>query len=269
LGYSAGVSASDTQYDFTLGLKDKALRSRAGAEALEARLYKRLQAAGLHSFRISVDGARGEVRIKLSTDFPAQMIRDLLVQRSVVEVLPVAQGVDVLEDLRELLPPGVTLGRSDVAGVRDTYLYSPNDATLLRYASSIALGDFRVLVGPAQHGGAGSRTWLVERGAKGVVGGADAISIDSGAHPNYHYLTAWWKDLPVRRAKERWLVVVDDRVVMEFAGASVADDGRLTVRMPAGPAARQLERAQWLAGRLASPHPCDVVIVAQSATHTK
>ena len=265
---AGSAQADSTRHEFTLGLKDKTLRTRPGAEALASRLHQRLQAALLHNYSMQIDGARGEVRVAVTSDVPEAIIEDILVARSRVEFLPATRSI-ILDDLQGLLPEGVTLGRAELPAGRESYLFSPSRKTLEDYVSTMALGDLRVLVGPVQYGGGGARTWTVDRATKGALGAADAVTVGAGAHPNYHFLTVWWKELPSLKAGDRWLLVVDGRVVTEVAASALSDDGRVIIRMPKGPAARQRERSRWLAARLAAPHPCDIAVVSHKVRQTR
>ncbi len=259
--------AQSHRCDYVLGIKDKSLRTTAGAKALSKRIHDRLLAARLPDHTLTVDGPRAEVKLTVVSDLPPALLRDLVLAPSHVELLHAHHDEPLLEGLQDLLPKGVTLGRGRVGQKSDIYLYGPNTKTLETFADSVALSDFRLVVGPL--GAAGARTWLVRRDEKGRIGAADVVDIAAGAHPNYHYLTVWWQDRPASNPGDHLLLVVDGRVVTDLGVVPPSDEGRIILRMPADVARAQLQRARWLAGRLAAPHDAEVVVVSETITATK
>lgn len=265
---STEAQAETRRYDFILGLADADRRTAHDAQALSDRIRRRLLAARIPDHTLSVDKPRAEVKLSVVADLPPDVLRDLVVAPSRVELLLAHHDEPLLDGLQELLPKGVTLGRGRVGDRADTYLYASDSKLLEDFISTVALSDYRLLVGRLS-GTGGARTWLVRRDGKGKLGAADALEIASGAHPNYHYLTAWWQRRPASSAGDHLLLVVDGRVEANLGAVPPSDDGRITVRMPAGPAARQLRRARWLGARLAAPHPAGVVVVSEKMTRTK
>jgi hypothetical protein len=259
--------AQSHRCEYILGIKEKGKRTTAGAKALSKRIHQRLLAARLPDHTLSVDGARSEVRLTVVSDLPPAVLADLILAPSRVELLHAHHDEPLLEGLQDLLPKGVTLGRGRVGQRSDIYLYGTDTKTLEKFADSVALSDFRVLVGAL--GAAGARSWLVRRDEKGGLKRADALDIAAGAHPNYHYLTAWWQDRPPAKPGDHLLLAVDGRVVSDLGVVPPSDEGRITIRMPQGSAKVQLQRARWLAGRLAAPHDVEVVVVSEEITPTK
>jgi hypothetical protein len=82
-------------------------------------------------------------------------------------------------------------------------------------------------------------------------------------------VTAWWETRAAATVGEHLLLVVDGRVVSDLWAVPPTDDGRLILRMPPGAASAQLQRARWLAGRLAAPHPAEIVVVSEKMTRTQ
>ena len=259
--------AESFRCDFVLGVKEKSRRTNAEAEALSKRIHKRLLAARLPDHTLTVDGLRSEVKLTVVTDLPVDTLRDLVLSASRVELLRARHDEPLLEGLRGLLPRGITIGRGSAGAQADTYLYGTDTEKLEKFADQIALSDYRVLVGAV--GAKGARTWLVLRDDAGELGAADAVEIASTAHPNYHYVTAWWEDRAPANAGERLLLAVDGRVVSDLGAVPPTDDGRIILRMPPGTAKAQLQRARWLAGRLAAPHNADIVVVSETITRTQ
>lgn len=269
---------------WVLGLKDPDLRNKAGADALLQRLRARLLAARLTEFDLRIDAKRGELLLDVTSDLADADLRRLLLAPGEVALWPVASGVEIFAELRDLLPEDVELVYGRDHGRLDVHLISPSRASLARFVDQLTLADHHVIVAPERPEDPASpwRTWLVARAAKPLgIDGLGTAQLHAGVHPAYYSVQAWWGEpkletpspdqlagteglraLTEAAAPGALLLVVDGEVEAVVRVVQPIEDGHLLVRASGVTPEAQRTSARLLAGWLAAaPHPCDVVIV--------
>lgn len=272
---------------FVLGLRDKALRTPDGARALEERLRARLSAAHLFDHRTRIDREHGEVWIEVASDMTPDALQTLLIARGEASFVPVGGGGELLADLRDSLPGGVELVYGRGPREVDLYLFSPDREPLERYVAQLALGEYRVVVGPTGRGDVeqGFRTYLIPSDGKTLgLNGLEAVQVHDGVFPNYHWVRAFWTDLDQIEvegrlagraglqtftegiAPGRMLLSVDGRVWASIGVHRPQEDGQLSIQVSAPTAQLQRDTARLIAAFLADDaHPCEIVVVATGA----
>lgn len=287
LAASVGMADEVVHHEFLLGSKDEALRTEKGAEALAERLRARLRAAMLQSHKVAVDANRGEVRVEVFTEMSIEGVKAILVPRGQVTLLPTSLDVKEFEDVAELLPKGVQVGRQSVGGQggTDIFLFAKDEHLLKETVDKLSMWNYNILVGPVLKDDArvaGFRTWLIRQGEPGLgSAGLKAATIATGTHPNYHYVTIFWGDAPQKkgaltgmtglysltraRVGGHLLLVVDGALAHVVEVTRVAESGQINILLPPGRAEDQLAQARRTAGLLGSrPHPCEIVVISAS-----
>ncbi|MBH23638.1 MAG: hypothetical protein CMH57_04045 [Myxococcales bacterium] len=277
------------KHTFKLGLKDPRLRNKDGIEALQARLRARLRAAQLTDYTMSLDVPHSELEVAVTTRVSNARLRELLLSRGDVVLMPISPSGDTLAGLDGLLPAGVEFADevfSDKAAP-SVFLHSADRDALKRFISSIVLPEYNVFVAPTYINSAvaGYRTYFVRKDAP-VLGSDGLIEVSTHAHtyPNYYFIRAYWSDdevkasqaasgratgaaglLKISRAAAttgRALLLIDGQPRSVVSVPEPIEDGSLVIRLPVADQTSQREAARFLAGQMASgPHPCEIAII--------
>lgn len=293
VGGVGGAEASPTglkKHIFKLGLKERSLRNKEGVEALRDRLRARLRAAQLSDYAMSIDVHHNELELTVTTRMGVTRLRELLLARGEVMLVPVSPGGDTLAGLDGLLPAGVEMEDEVFGGdpSANVFLHSADRDGLQRFVGSVVLPEFDVVVAPTYINSsvAGHRTYFVRKNAPVLgSGGLTEVVIHAHTYPNYHFVRAYWSDdevkpeqpaqkkhasgasglLKISRAAAktgRAILFIDGRPRSVVSVPEAIEDGVLVIRLPVADQTSQREAARFLAGQMASgPHPCEIAII--------
>lgn len=282
-GSTPSVAADLNTFDFTLGLRDAALRTVSGAEMLRRATRMRLVAARVDDFSLRIDSIHHEVNVRVHTALSEGDIVEILTARGHVKLVESSPDDEVLREVGASLPDGVVLDWVEGRRGGDLFLAAESSASLRAFVSKIALADYRLLVGRMPDSSARYRTFLVKRGARELRGtGLLAVNIIDGRRPNFHALSTYWRlskspdemtdvvELTAAAKGGTLLLIIDGEVQTTTNIVDAVTDGELRWRMPDKLAAEQLVNAQKMAGKMASgAYPCDIVVVKSKAAERR